>query len=189
MTGDKHDEQHDDIVPTEETVIDDLEVEELEHKSEAKVLKIKKDLKACQSEKHELQEELQRTKAEFLNARKRLEEQKFLEVERATDTHIMKLLPVCDSFAMAMRDKDAWEATPESWRVGMESIYNQLQSILRAYGVTTIDPVGVQFDPEEHEAMSTVDNGGKADTIVEVLQLGYKRNETVIRPAKVTIHQ
>ena len=197
MVNKKHEEEEDqeDIEITNDTTeMDDPDLEGIEM-TEKDVIKIlRKKLKACGSEKRDLLEETQRTKAEFFNARKRLEEDKVRDRERAVIKHVERLLPLCDSFQMAMSDKEAWEKADENWRKGIEGIYSQLQSLLNVYAVNTINPIGEKFDPERHEALSTAPVSDKKDidSIMQVIQTGYEvvKNDgeaELIRPARVII--
>lgn len=187
--------------PDEETFIDEQEnpssdepelVEE-EENSKDKLKALRDKLKACEQEKMSHLEELQRVKADFLNARKRLEEDKEREKVRTLTNHIEKLLPLCDSFHMAMADKQAWAAAPETWRKGVEGIYAQLQSILAGYSVKALDPLSDPFDPALHEALTNVPVSDKNDhhKVMSVIQLGFIREENgstlLIRPARVTV--
>lgn len=172
-----------------ETATDDIELEEVESKSDDKIATLRKKLAACDTEKKDLLEELQRTKAEFLNAKKRLEDQAKAQTERATDDFIVRLLPLCDSFSMAMSNKDVWESVDENWRKGIEAINNQLQTLLNSYDVAALDPTGDQFDPEKHEALGTEENEAESETVIKTIQFGYERNGHIIRPAKVILSQ
>jgi molecular chaperone GrpE len=167
---------------------DEIEMEEVENNSKIKIKQLQAKLKVCETEKMKHLDDLQRTKAEFLNAKKRLEEQKNTDIERATSKFAKNLLPLCDSFNMAMSNKEQWEKVDDSWRKGVESIYSQLSRILKDYEISTIDPKNEPFDPNLHEAMSAIDsNEYPPETVVEVLQLGYIRKNEIIRPAKVII--
>lgn len=158
-----------------------------------KIKALREKVKASEQEKLKALEDLQRAKADFLNIRKRLEEQLERDKERQTNNFIESLTPLCDSFAMAMSNKDAWEAVDKNWRVGVESIYSQLQSLLREYKVDTINTTGVPFDPMYHEAVATtpVESEALHHTVVEVIQPGYERNSNgtkeLIRPARVKV--
>lgn len=169
------------------------ELEDIEENSIHIIKKLKQELKEAQKEKMELLETLQRSKAEFLNGKRRLEEERLLDKERAVAVQIDKLLPVCDSFTMAMSNKEAWATTDEVWRKGFENIYNQLQSILASYNVTAVDPKGEEFDPAQHDAMTSVpvDEKELHHKIIDVVQQGYTRTvngkEILLRPARVTI--
>lgn len=170
-------EAHDSFDPV------DPELEDIEEYSKDAIKKIRSELKVAQEEKRLAQESLQRERADFLNARKRQEEQLQRDRGRITLAHVEELLPLADSFEMAMRD-ERWGSADVVWRKGVEGIYAQLQAIFRSYNVTEIDPKGESFNPHEHEAL--IDNGGE-HKVSAVIQKGYKCGDMVIRPAKVAV--
>ena len=186
-------EFQEDIELTGEDNAVEPELEDIEDNSNTKVKKMREKLKECESEKMEHLENLQRAKAEFLNSKKRLEEERLQDKERAVRSQIEKLLPMCDSFHMAMYDKEAWNAIDEQWRKGVEGIHNQLHNILNSYGVTEVNPTGDDFDPQNHEAMANVPVTDKKlhGKVVQVLQNGFVRTEgnteVLLRPARVTV--
>jgi molecular chaperone GrpE len=106
--------------------------------------------------------------------------------------HVEELLPLCDSFQMAMSNKETWEKADENWRNGVSGIYNQLMRIVESYGVKAIDPTGEPFDPYRDEAIGTeeVTDEKMVDTVISVLQRGYEMKVgdsiEVVRHAKVT---
>ena len=169
------------------------EIEEIEENEGKKLKKIKEKLKVCEKDKMEHLENLQRAKAEFLNGKQRLEEEKKRDKERAENKLVEKLLPMADSFHMAMHNKEAWEAIDETWRKGVESIHSQLHNILESYGVSEINPEGQAFNPQHHEAMTNVpvDDPKLDHCVVSVIQNGFIRKigdkEELLRPARVTI--
>lgn len=75
------------------------------------------------------------------------------------------------------------------WRSGVEAIQATLASLLRQYQVASQDPVGSSFNPEEHEAVlnTPVTDETQIDTVIAVLQKGYKRGDHIIRPARVVV--
>jgi molecular chaperone GrpE len=178
-----------DTADSENSLAAEIELEDVEELEEHKIKVLREKLKACEKEKSEHMETLQRTKADFLNSKRRLDEQFQRDTERIALQYIEKLLPLCDSFNMAMADENAWNATDEKWRTGIEAIYAQLQTILAQSDVTEIREIGVAFDPHLHEAVSNelVDNVKKVDTIISILQRGYRQGDIVIRPARVTV--
>ncbi len=188
----KRSEEETEFESTGEENFEETEIEVEEEGVANKMKQMREKLTKCDEEKKNALEELQRTKADFLNSKKRLEETKDREVERATEKHIEKLLPLCDSFSLAMSNKESWEAIDEVWRKGVEGIHNQLLSLLASYGIREVKPEGETFDPNIHEAVGEVaveekDNG----KIVSVLQSGYIRkqgsNEKILRPARVIV--
>ncbi len=159
----------------------DISLEEEESQAGDKIKKLQAKLKESESARIALSEDLQRAKADFLNAKKRLEEQRERDAERLMVGNLEALLPLCDSFEQAMKDP-GWVAADEVWRKGIEGIYSQLQNILKMSGVVVIDPLGEAFNPHEHEALR-----GEGDVVTEVYQKGYKMRDIVIRPAKVSV--
>ena len=101
------------------------------------------------------------------------------------------LLPLADSFHMAMANKAVWEQADENWRKGIEGINSQLLQILKDNGVVPVDPSGEAFDPARHEAIGTTEvEDNEIDKVVMVMQQGYEMTlgdkTELIRPARVT---
>lgn len=174
----------DEILPEEIEL--DAEGEELSFAEKLK--KMRQKVAACEEEKRRCQDDLQRTKADFLNSRRRLEEQFIRDKERIVEKILADLLPLADSFDMAMADTAAWESVDPKWRSGVEAIYAKLRSILKDHDITPLDSIGQPFNPHEHDAVSNVPvDDDKVDHVITVLQKGYKRNDTIIRHAMVTV--
>ena len=154
-----------------------------------KMKALREKLKAGDEEKRQYLEDLQRVRADFLNSKRRLEEQFMRDKERATDKLVMELLTLGDTFDTAMKDTEKWERVDKEWREGVEAIYAKLLSILKSCNLEVIDPKGRPFNPEEHEAVANVPvtDETEVDTVLEVLQKGFKRNGSVIRPARVVV--
>lgn len=190
-----NDNLQDDVeITNEEIEINEPELEELEEKQGTFNNTLRDKLKACEAEKRDLLEEIGRAKADFLNARRRLEEDRKRDRERITIEHIESLIPLCDSFSVAMSNKEVWEKADENWRRGIEGINAQLNNILAQHQVTTVSPLGEVFDPRQHEALSTAptDDKNQHDRIIAVVQNGFtlKRSDgstELIRPARVVI--
>ncbi len=193
MVHDNNENNEENIENTDiELEENDIELEEVELKEADKLKLLRKKLEQCEEDKKTHLDELQRAKAEFLNARKRLEEEKITDRMRAKISHVEQLLPLCDSFQMAMSNKEVWEKADEFWRKGIEGIYSQLSKIIESYGVNIINPIGEAFDPHRHEAIGTepVDTEDKQDIVQSVVQSGYEmkvgERTELIRPARVT---
>jgi molecular chaperone GrpE len=153
-----------------------------------KLHKLREELKKCHSEKEEYLTGWQRTKADMVNARK-LADAEFVEkVRDANRALILSLVPVIDSFEMAMKGA-AWDTLDQSWRSGAEGIYAQLCAVLKSYGAESYDPAGTPFDPHHHEPlrMVTPPPNVAPHTVVETFQRGYTLHGKVIRPAKVSV--
>ena len=183
----------DDVESVDREEHDDPELHDIEENSTDSIKKLKAKLKECEGEKMEYLENLQRAKAEFLNGKRRIEEERSRDKERAITTQIEKLIPLCDSFQIALRDTKGMEASDANWRTGIEGIYTQLQSILTSYNVHETNPIGEEFNPNVHEAVTTVTvtDNEQNNTIISVIQNGYVRTvqggTELIRPARVTV--
>ena len=158
-----------------------------------KIKKLRDQLKEADAKNRDLHEELQRGKADFLNARKRLEDERLRDRERVAIMHIEKLLPLCDSFHLAMMDTTTLDTIDPKWRRGIEGIYSQMKGLMESYGVSAYDPTGQEFDPTRHEALSMikVTDESMNHKVISVIQQGYEQKRGVeteiIRPARVTV--
>lgn len=153
--------------------------------------RLRDQLKECQKEKQEYLDGWQRARADLQNLKKEQAGEREKMIKFAQEDLLYELLSVTDSFTMAFADKEAWEKVDTNWRTGVEYIYAQLKGVLERKGITEIAPLDQKFDPGEHtsiEAIST-DDAGKDETIVEVVQNGYRLNGKVIRPARVKVAQ
>jgi len=186
----EHNEELIDITD-EQTDTIEPEIEDIEDLEAGKLQTLKKKLKQAEEDKRAALEELAVVRADFLNARKRLEEDTKRTIERKTIRHMEALLPLADSFHMAMSNKEVWEKADPVWRKGVEGINAQLLQILKDNGVQPVDPTGEQFDPAKHEAIGTTPVApDQVDTVVMVMQQGYEMTlgdkTEIIRPARVT---
>jgi molecular chaperone GrpE len=178
---------------TDTTTETDPELFEIENEEDNKLKTLKTKLKESEEKNRNLLEELQRSKADFLNGKRRLEEDRARDKTRLTISHVEKLLPLCDSFYLAMLDKETWAKADEKWRKGVEGILSQLNSVMTSYKVTSFDPTGLQFDHNRHEALAQVPVTDEAQNsqVISVIQQGYEievdGNKELIRPARVTV--
>jgi len=166
---------------------DDVEVSEEFSKDAIKALKEK--LKKAEKERREYLEGWQRDKADFVNAKKRAEEAQKDFAKFASESLVSDLIPVLDSFEMAMGNKEAWEKIDKNWRMGVEHIANQLKGTLQAQGLVEIDPIGQPFDHNRDEAIAyePVEDKSQDHKVIAVIQKGYTLNGKSIRPAKVKV--
>jgi molecular chaperone GrpE len=102
---------------------------------------------------------------------------------------IAQCIPVLDSFDMAFRDKNTWNEAPENWRRGVEYIYTQFLSVLRANGVEKVTPLNERFDPLVHDSVGTapIDTLEREGIILDVIQNGYTLSGKLIRAPKVIV--
>jgi molecular chaperone GrpE len=106
-----------------------------------------------------------------------------------TEKLLVELLPVIDSLNRGLEDKTSKDQQVKNMREGIQLTLDMLMKVLKKFGVREIDPKeGEPFDPELHEAMSTMKvEGQKTHTIVRVLQKGYELNDRVVRAAMVIV--
>lgn len=155
----------------------------------ALVKKLREKLKTAEKDKLEYLTGWQKAKADFINLRKRDEEMKEGILKYAKEDVLLQIIPVLDSFQLAFSNTQVWESISEDWRKGVESIYNQLVSVLEQNGVVQENPIGKTFDPKHSEAVGVIvtnkkDEDGK---VLEVLQVGYNLNGKSIRSSKVRV--
>ncbi len=131
----------------------------------------------------ELTDSLQRLQAEFENYRKRVEKEKQDFIKYSSQGLILKLLPIVDSFEIALKNHE----DKDKFLEGMNLIFSQFYSILEKEGLKQINPLGEKFDPDKHEVLMCDKSDNLNNTITEVLQKGYIVNDKVIRHAKVKI--
>ena len=98
---------------------------------------------------------------------------------------VQELLPVIDDFERALQ-ADAPGA--ESYRQGLEIIHRALMDMLRKRGVTPVDAVGTQFDPQVHQAVAYEDAPDRRDgEVMEQFTRGYRLGDKLVRPAMVKV--
>lgn len=169
---------------------DDIVFEDSDETSNptATIKKLRDKLKACEKEKTEYLTGWQKTKADFINLRKKDEEEKIEFIKFAKLGVIKDILPILDNFENAFKSEHTADAGKE-WKSGIESIYNQLIDVLKKNGIEKFSPLGEEFDPKFHEAISTKKTSNKSEDhkIVEVFQAGYSMEGKNIRTAKVRV--
>jgi len=132
----------------------------------------------------DLTDTLKRLQAEFENYQKRTEKECCEFRKYANAKLVTKLLPVLDSFELALKNS----ATGEELKKGLELIHSQFFQILKDEGLRGIDALNKKFDPYNHEVLLTEERTDKDDEFVlEELQKGYALNNNVLRHSKVKI--
>jgi molecular chaperone GrpE len=172
---------------------DDIQIEKDENLDDSVVAdenvqetikKLREKLKKVEAEKQEYLTGWQKAKAEFINARKRDEEDKKDFVRFANENLLAELFPVLDSFNMAMGNQEVWEKVDKNWRMGVEYIANQLKKVLEEHGLKEINPIGEKFDPLRDEA---IEDGKESDIITSVVSKGYSLNGKIVKAPKVKV--
>lgn len=143
---------------------------------------------SLQTQIDELTADLQRTRADFENYRKRVEAEKTAARNAGQAMTVQKLLPVIDLIDRAVTHTPA-DLQDNPWAVGIGKLPKQLESALDKLGVTRIDAsTGAVFDPERHEAIQFDEAAeGETEVIAEELQAGYMLNGAPLRHAMVKV--
>src|SRR6187401_2632601 len=139
-----------------------------------------------QKERDDLYDRLLRKTAEFDNFRKRVERDRKDMIEWAAADVLGDLLSIVDDFDRAL----AAPAPPEaqSFRAGLELIQRQLAELLKKRGVSTIEALGADFDPHQHQAVAYEEvAGAREGEVVGVMGKGYKLGDRLLRPALVKV--
>lgn len=127
--------------------------------------------------------------AEMENLRKRAEREVQNAHKFALERFFSELLPVRDSLELGLAaTSDAVDVAKV--REGVELTLRQLAAAMEKFGAREIHPLGVKFNPNEHEAMAMAPTDqAEPNTVIQVLQKGYSLNDRLIRPAKVLVAQ
>ncbi len=177
------DDVHDDVDFEPEDEMGDIGA------AQAKIKKLRAELKDAQAKRDENLAGWQRAKADAINERKDALRDAERRVERAKDAFVEDLLPALDSFDMAT-GSESWDLVAQEWRTGMGHVQNQLIGVLENNGIKRFGKSGEPFDPARHEAVQEVEDGdGESHTVFKVLRSGYAAGDRVIRPAQVIIRK
>lgn len=136
----------------------------------------------------ELTADLQRTRADFENYRKRVELEKTAARNAGQASAILKLLPVIDNIERAIAHQPA-ELADNKWAQGVTNLVKNLEKALEGLNLKRIEASpGTTFDPELHEAIQFDEEAeGEHEVIAEELQAGYTLNGQPIRHAMVKV--
>jgi len=136
----------------------------------------------------ELKDRHLRLAAEYDNFRKRTQKERTELWARAQADLLHRLVDALDDLAR-FAHVDPGQTDAKTIHDGVEMVERKLWKELEAIGVTRIDQIGVPFDPNLHEAVTTgpADHPAKDHTVGAVLQPGYQLSGALIRPARVTV--
>lgn len=150
-----------------------------------KIKKDKKDKKDVQIE--ELTDKYKRTMAEFDNFRKRTEKEMAQQKDFGARIVIEKMLPIIDSFERGLATLSEEEMkTP--FADGMDKVYKQLTKAMEELGVTPIEAVGCEFDPNYHNAVMQGEDENLGENVIsEEFLKGYMYRDSVVRHSMVKV--
>src|SRR6266567_1243401 len=129
----------------------------------------------------------QRTQADFINYRRRVDEERAVQAREANLAYIQRLLPVLDDFERALASA-APDQLESSWGKGIELVERNLRGLLAADDVQRIAAEGAEFDPREHEGVGRQPSKDVPEGhVLHVIRQGYRKGDRVIRPAQVIV--
>ena len=153
-------------------------------KKEEKTEVVSNELAKVKQELDETTDRLKRIMAEFENYKKRNNKEKEMLYNSLLADIISSFLPVIDNLEKAVQAK----TEDEGYKQGIELVLKQFTDVLAKFGVEEIKTVGETFDPELHEAVSSIKDETKGEKeIVEEFRKGYKIGTRVIRHSMVVV--
>lgn len=144
------------------------------------------ELETALKERDEFKDKWLRTLAEFDNFRKNNLKEKQDWIKYANEKIILDLCEVLDNFERALAtevDAQSFEA----YKKGIDLIFQQFNNILKKNNVTKIEAQGKEFDPNLHDALSSIPSEEDENIVVAVIQNGYMIGEKVIRHSRVAV--
>jgi molecular chaperone GrpE len=142
------------------------------------------DLARCKTQAEANLAGWQRTQADFINYKRRSEQEKEEIAKFGSAALVLKILPVLDDFERAVRSLPE-DRVKDPWVEGFRLVEKKLRTILETQGLSPIKAVGEVFDPRLHEAIRQ--DAGKEGVILQEMERGYKFQDRVIRPSKVVV--
>ncbi len=148
-------------------------------------------VEAAQQEAKDVMDRLARLQADWDNYRRRTQQEREIERERAAEKLVTGLLPILDDMERAVDHARQGDVEIEQFTQfvdGVQQIHDKMLGILDKDGVEMLDPKGEAFDPLSHQAVGREENTEAYDeTVAQVYQKGYRMGGKVIRPAMVTV--
>jgi molecular chaperone GrpE len=149
---------------------------------------IEQQLEQAQVTIKEYWDQIMRLKAEIENNRKRAGRDVENAHKFALRNFAESLLPIVDSMEMAQQAAGADNASLSSIVEGTQLTMSMFVQVLENHGLKQIDPVGEQFDPEQHQAISMIeDENAESNSVISVMQKGFLLNDRLVRPAMVVV--
>ncbi|KAA3609865.1 MAG: nucleotide exchange factor GrpE [Calditrichaeota bacterium] len=156
-------------------------------KETKQVKDLKEKLAASSEEQEKLKDQLLRKMAEFDNYKRRTEKEFIENIQSASKELIEELLPVIDDFQRSINHAVS-EKEKSTLLDGVQLVYKNLMKALTKRGLTEIEAIGTEFNPDEHDALMQVDSDKfESGFVVDEHQKGYKLNEKVLRHAQVLV--
>lgn len=142
-------------------------------------------LAKAEGERDEYLDLAKRTKADFENYRRRMAAEVQAAAGRGKGEMALELIDAVDNLERALETADEG---PDGLADGVGMVLRGMREALSRNGIEAVDPRGDQFDPNQHEALSTAPSEEVGSGhVIEVVQKGYRMGDQVIRPARVVV--
>ena len=146
------------------------------------------DSASTETQLEELKEALLRSQADLQNNRRRADRDIENAHKYAVEKFVKDLLAVLDSMDRALELATTTDGFDVAMLEGTQMTHKLLLDTISKHGVEPIDPIGEPFDPQQHQAMSMVESvDQEPNTVIAVMQKGYKLEGRVIRAAMVVV--
>ena len=184
-------QKHDDSLEDNDIVIEEefTEDSQVGQKYLNKIDKLNKKLKEAEASKEEYLNGWQRTQADFINYKKN-NTSLFNEAKEASLIEFVEsILPILDSFEMALSGN--FDESFKKWLTGFEYIRQQFSKTLVEHGVEEMNPLDLNFSPEQHEAIEEIltDNLALDNMVAQVVLKGYRTQKRIIRAPQVKVYK
>ncbi len=168
--------------------ISDQAESESESKTDTSEEDIEQQLLEAQATIKDYWDQIMRLKAEIENNIKRSSRDIENAHKFALRNFAESLLPILDSMEMGQQAADSDKASLSSIAEGSQLTMSMFVQALEKHGLKQIDPVGESFDPDQHQAISIVeDENAESNTVISVMQKGFSLNDRLVRPAMVVV--
>lgn len=145
--------------------------------------KLKERIEELEKQNEELKLDYLRARADFENYRKRMQKELEEARERAITSFVLDILPSIDNFEMSLKMTD----NKEMFIKGVHMIHSNLINVLNTNHYEQFSPtIGEEFDPIKHDPI-LIEAEAEPGKVLNVLQIGYKRKDNIVRPARVQI--
>ena len=174
------------IIDTGEISSDDLEAKDPEHQTDGDNLPNTEEPDLL-AENEKLNDLLLRSRAELDNFQKRTEKQLVQAQLYSTEKLSSELLIIMDSLEAAEKAATSQSLKIDDLIKGNTLLLKTAKEVFEKLNLEEINPLNEKFDPDFHQAMATKEDDLAENTVLEVMQKGYKLNSKLLRPALVIV--
>lgn len=152
----------------------------------ADVAELRQRLAQAEAQAADFKDQWLRATADYKNYKRRAETERAELIKSASSGLVLKVLPVLDDFERAIANIPA-DVAATAWWGGTQLIAQKMRTILESEGVSAIDALGADFDPNLHEAVLYEESPGQDGKVIAELQKGYRIRDRVLRPTMVKV--